>query len=179
MRGQAVEPAAGAPDEARRNAGAIRALPHSYALTVTARADGDVAIGSRPLPSLLSAPPAEFGGPGDRWSPETLIVAAVGDCFVLTFRAVARQSKFTWTSLVCDVAGTLDKRDRVTQFTDFAIRARLRLPAGTDQDVAHRLLYRAEQSCLIANSLKVKPRLEAEIVMEASTGESGENSTAA
>jgi organic hydroperoxide reductase OsmC/OhrA len=31
----------------------------------------------------------QLGGPGGQWSPETLLVAAAAECFILTFRAVA------------------------------------------------------------------------------------------
>jgi len=111
--------------------------------------------------------PAEFGGPGDRWSPETLLVAAVADCFILTFRAIARASKFSWLSIRCDVVGTLDRVEKITQFTGFHVRAVLRVPAGTNDEQARRILTRAEQSCLITNSLKAASHLEADVEVSA------------
>jgi organic hydroperoxide reductase OsmC/OhrA len=138
-------------------------FPHRYATSARAASEGDVAIESAGLPSLVSAPPAEFGGPGDRWSPETLLVAAVADCFILTFRAIARASKLDWVSLECDVEGVLDRVERVTQFTEFHVRAALRVPPGTDEARAQRLLERAEQGCLITNSLKSKSHLSATV----------------
>jgi hypothetical protein len=33
--------------------------------------------------------PREFDGRGNQWSPESLLAAALADCFVLSFRAVA------------------------------------------------------------------------------------------
>lgn len=136
-------------------------LPHRYSVSARASANGDVALHSDRLPSLASAPPAEFDGPGDRWSPETLLVAAVADCFVLTFRAVARAAKLPWTSLDCEVEGTLERVERVTQFTGFHVRARLRVPDGTSEEQALRLMERAEQTCLVTNSLKAATHLEA------------------
>ena len=134
-------------------------FPHLYSVSARADAEGDVDLESPRLPALVSAPPAEFGGPGDRWSPETLLVAAVADCFILTFRAIARGSKLAWTSLSCEVEGTLDRVERVTQFTGFRVRASLRVPSGTDEARAKRLLERAEQGCLVTNSLKAKSQL--------------------
>jgi len=134
-------------------------FPHHYAASARADAEGDVTLESPRLPALVSAAPAEFGGPGDRWSPETMLVAAVADCFILTFRAIARGSKLAWTSLSCEVEGTLDRVERVTQFTGFRVRASLRVPAGTDEARAKRLLERAEQGCLITNSLKANSQL--------------------
>lgn len=141
----------------------MQELPHRYAVAAAANATDDVELDARGLPPLHSASPAEFGGPGDRWSPETLLVGAVADCFVLTFRAVARASKVSWTSLRCDVIGTLDRVDKMTQFTRFDLRAYLTLPPTTDAQQARRALDKAEQQCLIANSLKATTHLEAEL----------------
>jgi len=138
-------------------------LPHRYEVSASGAADGDVGLAAERLPRLSSASPAEFDGPGDRWSPATLLVGAVADCFVLTFRAVARASNLRWTSLRCDVTGTLDRIDRAMQFTRFDIRAHLEVPAGVAPDHARRALEKAERSCLISNSLKGVTRLEAEV----------------
>ena len=43
---------------------------------------GDVELTAEGLPPLRSAAPAEFGGPGNRWSPETLPVDLVADIAV-------------------------------------------------------------------------------------------------
>jgi len=143
-------------------------FPHKYSVSVAARAEGDVDLEGPRLPALRSAPPAEFGGPGDRWSPETLLVAAVADCFALTFRAIASASRLPWISLTCEGEGTVERPERVTQFTGFVLRARLLVPDGVDQEQARRALERAERACLVTNSLKAGVRLEAEVEVSAS-----------
>ncbi len=137
--------------------------PHHYRVGASAEAEGDVPVTSSALPSLVTAPPAEFGGPGDRWSPETLLVAAVADCFVLSFRAVARASKVDWTHLECEAEGELDRVERTTRFTRMRVVARLRVPPGTDEARARRALEKAEAVCLISNSLVAERELEAEV----------------
>lgn len=143
----------------------MQEFPHYYVVEAAGGADGDVHLNSPRLPALLSASPAEFGGPGDRWSPETLLVGAAADCFILTFRAVARASKLPWTAIHCDVKGTLDRIDRLTQFTQIAIHAHLVVPPGTDAASARRALEKTEHNCLISNSLKAAVHLEAEVVV--------------
>lgn len=138
-------------------------FPHHYSVVATGQTAGDVTLEGPGLPPLASASPAEFGGPGDRWSPETLLVAALADCFVLTFRAIARASQVSWTALRCEVGGTLDRVDKVTQFTTFDIRAHLQVPAGTNADQARRALEKAERSCLISSSVKATIHLETEV----------------
>jgi organic hydroperoxide reductase OsmC/OhrA len=143
--------------------GTVQRLPHHYTVTATANAEGEVRLESAHLSALVTAAPAEFGGPGDRWSPETLCVGAVADCFVLTFRAVARAAKLQWSSLRCDVEGTLDRVERVTRFTSFLVRATLEVPSGTDAARARDLLAKTEQTCLITQSLKGASQLEARV----------------
>lgn len=138
-------------------------LPHHYMTRATARAEGSVELTSPGLDSLESAGPAEFGGPGDLWSPETLLAASIADCFILSFRAVARAAKFDWLSVSCDVDAVLEKVERVTQFTEFHQAVVLEVPAGSDEAKAMRLLEKAEHVCLITNSLTGTAHLDATV----------------
>ena len=134
-------------------------LPHRYFVTASAATTGHVNLTSTGLSPFDSMPPPEFGGPGNQWSPETLLVAAVADCFALTFRGVARASNLPWLTLKCEVEGLLDRVDRTTQFTGFFADVSLDLPSSDRLDDAVRALHKAEQACLISNSLKAPIRL--------------------
>jgi organic hydroperoxide reductase OsmC/OhrA len=142
----------------------MQSLPHHYRVSAASAAEGDVTLSSAGLDSLPSAPPAEFGGPGNLWSPESLLVAAVADCFVLSFRAVARGSRFEWSALECAVEATLERKEGLTQFTRFETTARLEVPPGSDHERARKLLEKAEQVCLVTNSLKGECHLATEVV---------------
>jgi|SRR5690606_23061813 len=141
----------------------MQELPHRYCVGAASTPEGFVALSSPGLARLESASPAEFGGPGDQWSPETLLVAAIADCFVLSFKAVAKASKFDWLSVSCEVEGTLDRKDGRLQFVSYRVRAVLDVPAGTDEARTHRLLEKAEDNCLITNSLNGEVVLEPEV----------------
>jgi len=140
--------------------------PHLYSVAASARPEGDVPVTSAGLPPLVPEPPAEFDGPGDLWSPETLLVAAVADCYLLSFRGVARANKFAWNSLACSVEGKLDRIDGKTHFTHIVVRATLRAPAGTDEAKAVQLMERAEHVCLISNSLVAARSIETQVILE-------------
>ena len=144
----------------------MQPLPHYYDVTVTASEKAHAEITSRGLSPMASAPPPEFDGPGNLWSPETLTVAAVADCLVLTFRAIANTSKLRWTTLVCDAKGTVDRSDGVTRFTAIQLHARLVLPTGSDADKARRVLEKAKKACLVGNYLKFEPALETDVRFE-------------
>lgn len=138
-------------------------LPHHYQVTATAEQDTWVNLSAQDVADITSAPPPQFGGPGDYWSPESLLVAAVADCFILTFKAIARASKLEWSELNCNVNGVLDKREGVTAFTEFQVSARLVLPAAGKDSTAERLLHKAEQACLITNSLSAATVLTTDV----------------
>lgn len=141
----------------------MKALPHHYRVRSAAGPDGEVRLDSAGLEPLPTHAPAEFGGPGDRWSPETLLVGAIADCFVLSFRAVARSAHLPWIGLDCEVEGVLDRVEGVTRFTAFALQAHLQVPEGVDPDAADRALHRAEQVCLISNSLSGRRELHTRV----------------
>lgn len=140
--------------------------PHHYLATAEAPAEGEIQVSSPGLEDITSLAPAEFGGPGDLWSPETFLAAAVADCFILTFRAVARGARFEFNDIKCEVDAVLDRVDKVTRFTDYHIRVTLHLPQGTDLKKAERLTHRSEQVCLVTNSLNGECHIENQFVID-------------
>lgn len=140
--------------------------PHHYIVKADAPEEGVISVRSSGLETLPSLAPAEFGGPGDLWSPETFLVAAVADCFILTFRAVARGSHFEWNSVSCEVDGILDRVDGVTRFTEFHVRIILHVPPGTDRHKAERLVEKSDHVCLVTNSLTAATQLSSEIIVD-------------
>jgi organic hydroperoxide reductase OsmC/OhrA len=137
--------------------------PHHYVAAASSSVAGNVRVSSPGLEDIESAGPAEFGGPGDLWSPETLLVASVADCYILSFRAVARAARLDWNDLECRVVGDLDRVDHVTRFIHFDIRVILDVPEGTDEERARRLLQKAEDTCLITNSMTAECSFAAQV----------------
>ena len=127
--------------------------PHHYAVNADARAEGPVNVGGEGLETIATTSPPQFDGPEGYWSPETMLMASVANCFVLTFRAIARASRLEWSSLDCSVDGILDRVDRKLSFTEYHIKATLHVPAGSDETKARRILEKANSNCLITNSL--------------------------
>jgi len=138
-------------------------FPHHYIVNAVVRPGGDVPLSSEGMRVIESAPPREFDGPGNQWSPEGLFTASVADCFALNFRAIAAASKFAWTNLEARTTGTLDRVDGKMRFTRFDTHAKLIVPAGADSERAKKLLEKAEQTCLVANSLNSERYLTVEV----------------
>ena len=140
--------------------------PHKYLATANGGNEGDVVVSGEGLPDLETQSPPQFGGPEGGLSPETLLSAAVANCFILTFRAIARASKFEWATLECNVEGVLDRPERTTFFTAFNVHAVLHVPADAKLEMAQRLLEKAEHVCLITASLKSEIVLTTDIQVD-------------
>jgi peroxiredoxin-like protein len=141
----------------------MKPLPHQYSARVAGGPVGYATVSSGGVPDLRTAAPLDFDGPGDAWSPEQLLLAAVEACFMLTFRAVAQASRLEFVSLAVEAEGIVDRVDGVTRFTEIVLRPRVALPAGADRIRVQRALEKAERACLVSSSLDTPIRLEPEI----------------
>lgn len=141
----------------------MQGFPHHYLVSAAGGTAGNVIVRGEGLPDLETQGPPQFGGPEGIWSPETMLAGAVANCFILSFRAIARASKFEWSSLKVDVDGILDRPERATLFTGFNIHAVLDVADGANVEMAERLLEKAEKICLITASLKAEIMLTTEI----------------
>lgn len=142
----------------------MKPLPHVYTARLAGGPEGYASVGSVGVPELRTAPPADFDGPGDAWSPEQFLMAAVEACFLFTFRAVAQASKLEFTASEVAGEGTVDRKDGATRFTQIVLHPRLTVPAGTDHARALRILEKSEKACLISASLSTTVHLEPEII---------------
>ena len=140
-------------------------LPHQYTVSVSGTPDANLKTSAANLPILTTAAPENFGGPGDQWSPEDLLIAAVANCTVLSFKAIARASKLEWVSIDCASEGVLDKVERKMLFTKVTTRVKLVIHSIEDKDKAEKLLIKAEEACLVTNSMTAETHLEYEITL--------------
>lgn len=117
------------------------------------------------LSSLQVASPPEFQGHEGIWTPEHYFVASVNSCFMTTFLAIAQMSKLEFVSFDSKATGKLDKVEGVGyQMTEIILHPNLVIRHSKDLEKAHRLLVKAEENCLISNSIKTRVRLETEFV---------------
>lgn len=134
-------------------------LPHRYQVRAQGSHAGAVLVTSADLPDLETHAPPEFDGPPGYWSPESLLVASVADCYILSFRAVARASKLEWSSLTVDVEGVLDRAEGVTRFVRFVVQPHLSITNADRETLARTVLDKAKRACLVTNSLTAECEL--------------------
>jgi organic hydroperoxide reductase OsmC/OhrA len=144
----------------------MKDFPHHYLVTASAEFEGNVALKSDDVPELATALPEEFSGPGNQWSPETLLTGAVLTGFIFTFRTISHSTGLEWSSLKCSAEGVLERVERVNRFTSFTIRATLTAPADADIPRLENMLEKAQAACLVAQSLLAVTHLETDIVTD-------------
>lgn len=138
-------------------------FPHYYSVEVSVRPGETAKLHSAELGEIESAPPKQFDGPGDRWSPEGLFTAAILDCISLNFQGIAANSKFAWISLQGTSKAVLDRVEGKMRFTRIDTHIALAIPSGANADRARLLLEKAEASCPVSNSLNCEKHLTIDI----------------
>jgi organic hydroperoxide reductase OsmC/OhrA len=86
----------------------MKPLPHLYSARIAGGPTGYATLSSSGVPDLRTAPPLDFEGPGDAWSPEQLLLAAIEACFLLTFRSVAQASRLEFVSRSVEAEGVVE-----------------------------------------------------------------------
>lgn len=142
----------------------MKPLPHDYDVHLTGGPSGYARLSTPGVPPMHAAPPTTYDGPGDAWSPEHLLLAAVEACFLFTLRAVARASRVEFMSLDLEASGIVNRQDGVTRFTEIVLHPTLTVAPGTDRERVQYVLNKTERACLVSASLSTPVRLEPQIV---------------
>jgi peroxiredoxin-like protein len=114
---------------------------------------------SAPNAIHFAAPP-EFGGLQGRWTPEELLLGAVGSCFTTTFQAIAAHSNFEYTDLEVETQGTAAKTVDGYRFGEIFIRPKLTISSEEERNRAVHLLKKAKGLCLVSRALGVTQTFE-------------------
>jgi organic hydroperoxide reductase OsmC/OhrA len=137
----------------------MQPLPHRYRAHAHGGSAGSVTVGAAGLAPIETNAPPEFGGPEGAWSPETLLMAAIADCYILSFRAAARGAGLAWENLAVDVEAMLELVDGVARFTRVRISPQLGIPVATSETRALEVMHKAKRMCLVTNSLSAQTEL--------------------
>jgi organic hydroperoxide reductase OsmC/OhrA len=136
-------------------------FPHHYHVRVEGGAGGAV-LSAPPRPDFRGGPPAEFDGRDDWWSPEHLLLSAVGLCLKTTFDAIAARARLTVLSYASRVEGALEKTAQGLAFTTIAVTVDVVVGEG-ETERAGELLRKAKEHCIVSNALKTPTQLVASV----------------
>lgn len=109
---------------------------------------------------IYFAPPPEFEGEADKWTPEHLLVAAVASGVASTFHALAEPAKLGVLELTVVCEAVLVKKDSGFRVTQVLVRPTVTIAREADRDAARRLLQKANQACFVVRSLSAEVVLQ-------------------
>lgn len=133
-------------------------FPHHYDVTLSG-SNGTAILGGGARPDIVGGPPPEFDGSARSWSPEHLLLSAVGLCLMTTFQAFAARADLPVAGYESRVEGVLDKTSAGLAFTSMRVAVDLRVAEG-DRARAEQLLQSAKRHCIVANALKLAVEVE-------------------
>lgn len=114
----------------------------------------------------VATPPEFAKGIAGIWSPEHLFVAAISGCLMTTFLAIAENSTLKFTSFSCQAKGKLETVEGILMISEILLKPMLIIHEEKYRDKAIRVLKKAENACLITNSIKSKITIEITIEVQ-------------
>lgn len=137
---------------------------HEYQVDVEWRGERRGSARAHGRPEIAVGAPPEFQGTDDVWSPEHLTLAAVNSCMMLTFIAIAANSRLSFEGYTASAHGSLEKVEgRGMVFTSIVVSARVTVRPDVDRSRLDRVLRMTEKNCFVSNSMTAAVTLEAEI----------------
>lgn len=139
-------------------------FPHQYEVALSWKGGEKSEISSPGRAPIAAGNPPEFDGTDAAvWSPEHLLLGALCECLMLTWRALNKRSGIELKSWDATGHATLDKTREGLIFTALHVKVRLSVPADRAEE-AKKLVETAKKYCIVANALKTPSTVEAEVV---------------
>ena len=114
--------------------------------------DHEVAADGRP--TLLGSADRAFRGDPDRWNPEDLLVAALSECHMLSYLALAAAEGLVVTGYDDTATGSMTTHaDSGGEFTEVVLHPVVQIADPADRERARALHSRAHEVCFIARSV--------------------------
>jgi organic hydroperoxide reductase OsmC/OhrA len=131
----------------------IAPFPHQYAATVRRFPGGRGILEAGERLAIDGGAPPEFGGSDAVWSPEHLLLGAVGLCLETTFEALAARDHLVVDEWRVNVDGAVDRTTAGLAFTQ--INATIHITVQPDLVARTHAVAGRARRCLISSSLRV------------------------
>jgi organic hydroperoxide reductase OsmC/OhrA len=141
-------------------------FPHRYDMKLSWPGQDAATLEAAGRQPIDGGAPPEFGGRDSWWSPEHLLLSALGLCLMTTFQAFARKARLPVLRYDCWAEAILDRTDKGLAFTALGLRVEVEVEPA-DSERAPTLLASAKKHCLVANALAVPVTLDVAVVIRA------------
>jgi peroxiredoxin-like protein len=120
------------------------------------------------LKTKISIPP-EMDGPGVGTNPDEMLLGAAATCYIITLAAMMEYSKLEKISLTMESEGIVDVTNGVITYKKIIHHPTIVLKADAskkDVQLAHKLMEKAERSCMISRAIKGNVEIELQAAVE-------------
>ncbi|TFF91133.1 OsmC family peroxiredoxin, partial [Candidatus Thorarchaeota archaeon] len=104
--------------------------------------------------------------PEGKFSPQTLLVASSGSCFILSFFKAAKSLRVEANNVEVVAEGIMVEDGPVWRFGEMHLDVKVHISADENKDKIERAIDLGHKSCPIANTLKCPTKLHYEIIVE-------------
>lgn len=121
-------------------------------------------IESKNLKTIISIP-SEMDGPGIGTNPDEMLLGAAATCYVITLGAMIERAKLPLQEMSLESVGVVDVTDNVITYKKIIHRPTVALTGtATEKEYERltRLIYRAEENCMISRAIKGNIAVELE-----------------
>lgn len=116
-------------------------------------------------PTIEGSADTPFRGTPERWNPEQLLLAALGQCHMLSYLHVAVKHGIVVSAYVDSALGEMRQVGEGGHFTSVTLRPAVTISAG-DPEVAQAIHAQASELCFIASSVNFPVGYEPTIRVE-------------
>lgn len=118
-------------------------------------------MSGKTLTTDISIPP-EMDGPGAGTNPDEMLLGAAATCYIITLAAMLERSNINKLNLRMTSEGQVEVEKGVITYKRILHRPVLTLdrPTVKEYALAEKLMYKAEQSCMITRALNGNVKVE-------------------
>jgi peroxiredoxin-like protein len=124
-------------------------------------------IETRQLKTKVSIPP-EMDGPGIGTNPDEMLLGAAATCYIITLAAMMERSKLEKVDLTMESVGIVDMTNGIITYKKISHHPVIVLKTNAtdkDSELALKLAYKAETSCMISRALKGNVEVDVEVTI--------------
>jgi peroxiredoxin-like protein len=111
-------------------------------------------------PPIDGSSPGVFNGNDARHNPETLMVASLMSCHLLTYLAVCERAGIELLAYDDGATGMLALKDGKMRMVEVVLRPQVRVAEAARVDEARELHAKAHANCFMSNSVNFEVRVE-------------------
>jgi organic hydroperoxide reductase OsmC/OhrA len=135
-------------------------FPHHYQAWLVRTLPSRARVEAPPRPIIATGPSPEFDGDAMGWSPEQLLLGALGASVLQTFEAFAARNHVEILSCNARAGCAVDRDERGIHFTKLTVELDLEV---TDVGRARDALELTKQCCMMSRALAAPVEIDAKI----------------